>query len=135
MELKQQCCTLVQAKRLKECGVNQKSLFNYVGKLETNQFEIQYTSCYDWSDYPGYATWPLKYSAWTVAELGVMLPSEFDTMRSIERGWSCFDYGGRDIFTGYGYEYEAECRSAAIIHLLENKLITAEEVNQRLLNA
>jgi hypothetical protein len=74
-------------------------------------------------------------SAFTVAELGVMLPSETLTIRrgseysecpnweweneGQQKGWGCFDT-------------EASARADHLIMLLENNLIKVEEVNERL---
>jgi hypothetical protein len=121
MNLESQICTIEQAKRLAELGVDQTQsiVIWHVHELGAMAF------------FRVSQTGP-QYSAFTVAELGVMLPAGYDTMCTYE-GWRCYDCDGQDIYeVSYGYRYEAECRAAAIIFLLENGKLKAEEVNERL---
>jgi len=135
MKLQDQVCTLEQAKKLKELGVRQQSAFKYnqnlyetdkAGELEEGVWTIWY------NDFPCLEN---QYSAFTVAELGVMLPSETLTIRrgsedskfpnweweneGEEKGWGCFDT-------------EASARADHLIMLLQKDIIKVEEVNQRL---
>jgi hypothetical protein len=135
MNLEKQVCTLEQAKKLKGLGVAHKSQFHHFKE------KISFTAHGD--DY-----WP----AFSVAELGVMLPhpsslnemggwlhnSECDTSSTDGMPWYLlweFDLDkenagfGRHIISG---KTEAEARAAMLIYLLENGVITADEVNQRL---
>lgn len=73
MKLEDQVCTLEQAKRLKELGVDARSVFMWAGESE-NEAEPRYTSGYDWSDYPCYSGMPIQFPAYTVAELMSLLP-------------------------------------------------------------
>jgi len=72
MKLEDQVCSLELAKRLKELGVKQESYFYWISDEDEN-FVVP-TGTYDWGDWPGYEKFEPKYSAFTVAELGEMLP-------------------------------------------------------------
>lgn len=139
MKIEQQVCTRDQAKRLKLLGVNQESYFHYGDQLE-NVAE-------SWMHEGNEDTF---YSAFTVAELGVMLPpsdiskGEFTNFSKGANGlsWSVdcsiWDAPGfpKDGKPGPVHHYtEAECRAEILITLLEKKLITVDEVNQRLQDA
>ena len=77
MKLEQQVCSLDLAKRLKELEVNQESYFGWfyndgMGEWELDQYQT------DWpQDEPGHND-VHQYSAFTVAELGQMLPEAVD---------------------------------------------------------
>ena len=60
MKLEDQVCSLEQAKRLKELGVKQEGIFNY---LKTGGLKLS-------SEFPSFLH---CYSAFTVAELGEMI--------------------------------------------------------------
>jgi hypothetical protein len=146
MQLENQVITLEQAKRLKELGITALATFYFVenygliprmiydgyGGYEENE---TVTNALD-GIYKNYC-----YPAFTVAELGVMLPSE---VRTGSGGYGGLVYvfnplGNRldncEDFNYSDYTSEAEARGSMLIYLLENNLITVEEVNQRLLNA
>jgi hypothetical protein len=77
MELEKQVCSLELARKLKELGVKQESLFYWVGEEKDNLFLSQqtkfiYGSAPDLSE----AEYPFVYSAFTVVELGEMLPEK-----------------------------------------------------------
>ena len=118
MKLSEQVCALEQAKKLYALGVERRSLFyHFHGRIEHEAFGSEY------------------YSAFTVAELGVMCNSEVYTWRtgsvnSEYANWEWIDEGGQN---GMGvYATEAEARAAMLIYLLENNLVTPAEINQRL---
>lgn len=78
------------------------------------------------------------YPAFTVAELGVMLPSELYTeytgsSPSKNAPWQWVDF--HDDTAMGTYDTEAIARAGLLIQLLENKNITPAEVNDRLINA
>jgi hypothetical protein len=145
MKLSEQCCTLDQAKRLKELGVIQKSLFYHhpnfdkpvFGEEWTTKSGTQYSRVMVCNDKKG------SHSAYTVAELGVMLPDMIETDRQYELVtikeddcWLTRYVAGNDLKNAHpSYQAEtseAEARAAILIWLFENKIITAEEVNNRL---
>lgn len=109
MKLEDQCCTLAQAKRLKELGIFQSNTFHYAASNE-------YSKLYYGPPAPYLES--VSYSAYTVAELGVMLPPGFDTMFCINEGWRGYDADG-NVFKDTPYATEAELRADMIIELLE----------------
>lgn len=134
MKLESQVCSLELAMRLKELGVKQESLFVYC--------EIEFK-------------WELRYlqnilsrmrrqelddrslSAFTVAELGEMLPDEFPgnsesifdsfmvRMQGFQRWHVRYIHDeDREVYHCEEAETEADARAKMLIYLLENKLIT-----------
>jgi hypothetical protein len=82
----------------------------------------------EYSDYPKHRNVPpqktILGSAFTVAELGEMLPMAYDTMRNSIDGWMGYDVSGKYCpIDCKGYTTEAECRGDMLIYLIENKLI------------
>lgn len=75
------------------------------------------------------------YPAFTVAELGVMLPLNCDSIKDQTASkvifWACNEGLTGDCNEVNGAN-EAEARAAMLIYLLENNLTTPEEVNTRL---
>lgn len=69
MKIKDQVCSLELAKRLKELGVKQESHFWWHKDEPEDDYEL--------SDYGGSSGWR-HYSAFTVAELGALLPSHLN---------------------------------------------------------
>lgn len=112
MKLENQVCLLDLAKKLKELGVKQESLFWWQGYLHSmNRVELVNTENLD----TGYD----HYSAFTVAELGEMLPIGVSSRKS---------YTGGDFMVKYKTVYkradtEVNARAKILIYLLENKLI------------
>ena len=129
MKLEQQVCSLELSQKLKELGVKQES-------------------CFYWVKYPnGWAIAPERYvelrpteygetSAFTVAELGDMLPVELQIYTypvqigspSYERHkmeWCCIHEEGNDEGRDIKMfcHTEADARAKMLIYLLESKLI------------
>lgn len=144
MKPEKQVTPFAQARRFKELGVKQQSLF-YWGTESTypkGDDPVETPVLYY---YEGIIEWGIEpasvdglYAAYTVAELGVMLPDKIEGYvygfnRTIGSGsWWIKEDDDIKYFTGRG---EAESRAALLIHLLENKIITVEEVNRRLTEA
>lgn len=125
MNIKDQVCTLEQAKRLEELGVKQEGAIFYYDEEDGN--DLQYNGNDHDIDSPDYG-----WSAFTVAELGVMLPCGKSTMRVTDDPCDFWHGGGVDgMLIADGYT-EAKCRAAMLIHLIENNLITIDEINSRL---
>lgn len=129
MTLENQVTSLEISKRLKELGVRQESLWYW-----NAQGELEYANPETWV---GYTT---DFSAFTVAELGEMLPWEIlGTRRSeltitkdgTKKPFSCY-YEVTDVDTPnpilgnvrFEDESEANARGKMLIYLLENKLLT-----------
>lgn len=140
MKLSDQVCTLEQAARLKELGVLQSSLFwwTFGGEKPAILYEDRVSqSTYLWI----YCT-QKPISAFTVAELGQMLPESFD----LEDGhnWSWYhrhNWKGHSVgYSAYGakpieqvwYKTEVESKGDMLIYLLEKNIINAEEANRGL---
>lgn len=126
MKLENQVCALEQGEKLLKLGVSNDSFFHWF--MDDDLIMGEHWSCGRLAN-PNEETIP----AFTVAELGVMLPTGYDSMRVTERGaemWRTYDESGNDfpnIFVT-----EAEARAAVLIHLLDTNIISPEEVNQRL---
>ena len=134
MNIKDQICTLDQAKRLRELGITHEGYFLLNEKGEP------------------FESWIVEgnedrfYSAFTVAELGAMLPNNI-VVESYRMHFHCIKQGQNESVPIYSVTYgkyedndvpvldghnEAELRAMLLIYLIENKLITHAEVNQRL---
>lgn len=121
MKLEDQLTNLELSKRLKELKVKQESLFVWVVDTKKPYVELSnqvYTN--------------IVISAFTVAELGEMLPR--DGLPS----WSIHGIKGEFWYRYYGkgkYEYEAHegrentevnCRAKMLIHLIEKGIVKTE---------
>ena len=135
MELQKQCCSLDLAKKLKKLGILQRSIFNwyyepkFVGIHGRSGDRHHLVYCP-----PSWGNWVLIASAYTVAELGVMLNgtiigSSFWIRNFHDCHIQLLRGNNKQQFDG---NTEAEARAAMLIYLLESKIITVEEVNQRL---
>lgn len=143
MTLEQMCCTREQSKRLRELGIDQKSYFYHTIVHVTHLPYVPIGETWD-KDLIG--------SAYTVAELGIMLPHNFTscaldpkrtTKTEIVGNWwvyesdfsdeceTCSEPGSltrREL----ARDTEAQARAAILIYLIENERLSVEEVNKRL---
>lgn len=110
MKLEDQVCSLELAKRLKELGLKQDSYFWW--DLSIPGFvRVHFKPCSE-----------NDISAFSVAELGEMLPLEYKTQRSREKWWHGID--NTDASMGYTVSgTEADARAKTLIYLIENKLV------------
>jgi hypothetical protein len=117
--LEKQVCSLDLAKRLKELGVKQESLFYWEGlqvDVEKMRWRINKANKNHNS---------AKYSAFTIAELGEMLPDQVSSWRTgIE--WIC----SHDELAETGQAVpeqrtstEADARAKMVCYLVENGLL------------
>lgn len=153
MKLQDQVCTLEQGKKLIELGVISYGLYvhvqNRVLPEDNNIKPKEQTGA--WKAYGKVRDGGVinYYPAFTVAELGVMLPCEsgiigWEVHYNDHLGvWNCaimdlvkWEGGGTIPPTAYESEEEtmAQAMADTLIHCLENKLTTPEEVNNRLSN-
>lgn len=116
IQIEKQVCSLELAKRLKELGVKQDSVFSWL-----NNDHHGTDNWYVFLTHYEYLIEVPEYAAFTVAELGDMLRCTFETF-----------FGGRlwyvtMVTSGKQWEAdtEANARAKMLIYLLENKLITA----------
>lgn len=139
MQLYKQVCTLAQSARLVELGVNIVPFLWWVQERaypdNCNVLTAEHKP--KGIDIDAFIILP----AYTVAELGEMLPESFSKETaeplSFYKVEKCF---GEDktlwfpnetiAILNYGYATEAEARAAMLIYLLEQGIIKPEEVNQ-----
>jgi len=119
MKLENQVVSLELAKKLKELGVKQESLFWWVEKEEGQMLEYEPSIVCE-----------RDCSAYTVAELGEILPVSFSSWREDVDRYICEDeidligdYEAGGIWHSKEAKTEADSRAKMIIYLLENKLI------------
>lgn len=136
MKIEDQVCSLEQAKKLKELGIEQNTEFTWVCVMPDPVGE-------QWYYVPAARHDTRKEienaenlaAAFTVAELGVMLPLYYSSYVSDNRkSWYCLKDGTQEDYSKYEFtesKTEAQARALMLIHLLENE-IEAEEVNSRL---
>lgn len=121
MKLEEQVTNLELAKKLKELGVKQDSLFYWVklGKRITGNDNNEWSIDYKESEY----LWQAFISAFTVAELGEMLPGIYHPYKENNNKWHWVRE--KEQLNKVGHELtEADARAAMLIYLLENKLIS-----------
>lgn len=130
MKLQDQVCTIKQGEKLKELGVAQESLFYFTH----SEWGIMPKNSIDFTGNPT--------SVFTVAELGVMFPHNFSITKR-HREFTCRYWWGnfmdgilRTVKENSWHQTqnknEAQAAAEMLIYLLENKLTTTQEVNQRL---
>lgn len=134
MKLEDQVTSLELSKKLKELGVKQESMFSWV--LDRHDGE---TYVVDFNDACGLCSRSYNgsrenaISAFTVAELGEMLPARktdkesgyFESNKDLSGMWRVY---WTDTTTGewkvdFNEFSEANARAKMLVHLLENKLI------------
>ncbi|MCU7550320.1 hypothetical protein OCK74_14455 [Chitinophagaceae bacterium LB-8] len=131
MVLKDQICPLVHAKRLKEFGIIQESLLYYndrgiVIKIQSDFIALELKSAdADWVIEEGNYV-----SAFTVAELGAALPNSINGIQLIMENSEEVKYVSYPrIKTTFGRS-EAQARANMLLWLIENKYVSAREVNK-----
>lgn len=114
MKLEDQVCSLELSKRLKELGVKQESIFWWPGE-NPDYHPVRALSKNEPSDY-----WS---SAFTVAELGEMLPvgiiTELANLSVKGKRWLCKENSIVEIRA----ETEANARAKMLIHQIEKGLV------------
>ena len=154
MKLQNQVCTLQQAKRLKELGVCQDSLFSWCGDEEQRLMDngkdglavgnwVFVDSTIPWNNQELDQRQLVPSSkpfaaAFTVAELGIMLPDAYESISAKELSgtvWYGIDENGRFYPCEKQYQTEAECRADMIIHLIESGQLTINELSESLTNS
>lgn len=133
MKLEDQCCLFIQAKKLKEFGIDWESLFVWSQlkesspKLEPNWRPVSRTSNY----YESLTIHP----AYTSSELGLMLPDDCRTYR-VDDYWQSYwpNEGVMNMHQPFADENktEAAAKAGLLIYLLEQKHITIADINSRL---
>ena len=150
MKINQQTSNLELSKKLEKLGMKQESHWYWESYYLPEITRDRHNNIID-SKYiryigdkrpvirSGFLTSKLKYySAFTVAELGEMLPMKIETVD--DEGWIYMSKAGNGYTVGYGFaqgqgitwlhgllfdaDTEADARAKMLIYLLENKLIT-----------
>jgi hypothetical protein len=149
MKLNNQVCSLEQAKRLNELGITQETFFCYAGGINDTVPPQLLTTDYVYSECAGWA-YNERIAAFTVAELGAMLPewtandtlrleqwaTERQEKRAIQYRKNPGEFHPTDTPENAIFRRtEAAARADMLIYLLEHKYVTPEEVNARLLNS
>lgn len=138
MKIEDQVCTLGQAKKLKELGIDQETEFYFrMGKIWHFREVTDWPNQEQLSDLiQSGAESERIFAAYTVAELGEMLPTGYDTMKiTVNRDsceWQGYDLDGDPFPSEQTYKTEAEVRATMLIALIEAELLTVEEINNRL---
>jgi hypothetical protein len=120
MKLENQVCSLELAKRLKELGFEQESLFYHVKEYYLNAKAITQTKYSN--------THSEEVSAYTVAELGEMLPVNYYSLKAYNGEWCCYkiedELNKEDfLFLTTISNTEADARAKMLIYLKENNLV------------
>ena len=122
MPLEQQVCSLELAKELEELGVARKSYFFWSGDEESGFIVRGYDNLLIYSN-------AISIPAYTVAELGEMLPTRWLPVKDGEEKYSPWMYvtqKGRQRWVNT----EANARAAMLVYLLENGLLKVEDINK-----
>lgn len=127
MDLKDQVCSLELSKRLKELGVKQESYFFWYSAFKDSEVTV-------WHSYQIGSDTERAFSAFTVAELGEMLPdyvnpADYQGARSLGisksmDGWHITYSTSEKWWHREVADTEADARAKMLIYLIENKLIT-----------
>ncbi len=127
MKIENQVASLEQCQKLQQLGIS-GALLEYCKPINREMY-IRFKPFIDTADVK-----EIQCDAFTVAELNQMLPTYHYAMRklnnpTLKEEWVC-----ESSETGLrcDADTQAECLAEMLIYLLENKLITHEEVNQRL---
>ena len=123
MNLEKQVVSLELAKKMKELGFKQESLW-WWRKLFNDSYKIQ-------SDHDLIKDIGVYFSAYTVAELGEMLPSQYHSWKSIldeeglGKGCLCVRFSEPEFDSSDEHwisaDTEANARAKMLIWLIENK--------------
>lgn len=121
MKLRDQCCTMQQGKQLIGLGVAVPALFYHMDNVILGYEGVRIREKLNQK-----AKWGIPenggviryYPAFTVAELGEMLPTCYDTMK-LTHGWKGYDIDDCDALGEELYfKTEAECRAEILIYII-----------------
>jgi hypothetical protein len=115
MELEKQVCSLELAKRLHELRLIQDASYYWCLAVDRpGESFLRDRRCYE-----------RQYAAFTVAELGELLPTPINSIR-FQDYWRCaYQAGPRQEFHYVEAASEADARAKMLIYLQQNKLIPA----------
>ena len=129
MELKEQVCTIQQAVKLKELGIDQIGIFSHQWVINTfggKQLETPVYERWKMSETLTNHQWA---SAFTVSELGVMLGLFVKEVfyHRPSKHWTQTPNMNPDMF-----KTQAEAYANYLIYAIENKYMSIEAANERL---
>lgn len=138
MELSEQVVSLELAKKMKELGFSQESLFWWFkdyypdGYLESGEWRIvdrriiyQRACLFSRKDEDTEIKDGDIISAYSTAELGEMLPSAMSlTRKTVENSWRYQDIEGNSLYA----DTEADARAKMLIYLAEQGLINPKDI-------
>lgn len=155
MRLEDQLCPELQARKLRKLGVVQEGHFSWLfspssGKMEISHLKVEALELLAKS-HPKSVEWKERtdvgiFSAWSVAELGHLLPDyitvdnyrmhlhEIKQDQSNKPAIFCVTIGrfeDKDIPTFSGTN-EASVRADLLIHIIDNNFTTVDKINHRL---
>lgn len=140
MNLESQVASLDLSKRLHELGVRAPALFYWYSQNEKD-WELHVSK--NGQRYSEYNIYQWNYNAYTVAELGMMLPAgiSFDKTNGFPYANVLLWHAWADtlFYTMDGYPEkrklsesklsEADCRAKALIYCIEQKLVMVQDIN------
>lgn len=133
LPLDKQVTSLILSKKLKELGVPQESLFAW---CEWQEVHNENTWSIEIDDVDGHGGAIARISAFTVAELGEMLPVAFWSSRHKIK-WECgksmlqYDNWRKHLIPNVDIENaekEADARAKMFIYLIENNFINPKDL-------
>lgn len=127
MKLENQVVSLELSRKLKELGVKQESLFYWHPRLDGANRPYIVPASHRNGTSPNKDFIP----AFTVAELGEMLPADIKSYKYEDGRWSCD--GSRKYDTNSAWiqaDTEADARAKVLIYLIENKLVDPISSNE-----
>src|ERR1700741_4785464 len=140
MKLEDQVITLKQAKLFREIGITQDSLWYHgyyinpttIGTGKDIYHKSMYKEILENNEGDNFDI--SLASAFTVAELGVMLDGSAVTEMNISGKWQA--YPPRYIYTdnqpmNFRCDTEAECRAMALLFLIDRKILSVDKINER----
>jgi hypothetical protein len=136
MDISKQVASLEQAKRLKELGVTADSYFRWVCGISEPKEDYILAS-----EYSSKSVRRNEFPAYTVAELGEMLPKRYEAYWTESYNLGCGEWRC-DLYKRVGDSHsevelskygstEAEARCAMLIHLIEQGIIKPEQINKK----
>jgi hypothetical protein len=133
MKLEKQVCSFELARKLKQLGVKQRSLFYWMSFRNESSPKEQWKNVYEFilneeekkeHRERRFLKDKISHSAFTVAELGEMLPWFWDSGKRMTRDYMCRVFEiDTDVCHHAFAETEANARAKMLIYLIENKLM------------
>jgi hypothetical protein len=118
MKLEDQVCSLELAKQLRELDVKQESLFCY--QPIENEKPSVWPRNFNLDEF-AHPSEDERIAAYTVAELGELLPEWSEILKRAKKDWVCIVRHKISDLNDHSFgKTEADARAKMLIHLLEN---------------